>query len=232
MGDRLAAGAIWTLSVLMALAAATLYWLLVQPLDQVSAPWSTRWMLALTAAFAAAEVLVVHLRLGKDAYTFSLMEIPLILGLFFVPPDLLVAARLLGAGLTFVARRKAPQKAAYNGGLFALETVAAVVCFHLVLAGADPLGPHGWLATFATAALTGLLGSTMVSVAIALSTGEMPRSLSEVYSLGPAGDVVNACFALVSVYILNTDWRAGWLLGVVAGVLVLAYRGYEGSRRR
>ena len=52
------------------------------------------------------------------------------------------------------------------------------------------------------------------------------------FSLGQLGDLANASFALVAVYIISEDWRAAWLLLVFTGVLVVAYRSYEGARRR
>ncbi len=116
--------------------------------------------------------------------------------------------------------------------MFALETSTAVGLWHLVLGDGDPLGPRGWLATGLAVLATSVLGSTLVSVAIVIATGERPGSLSEVFSLGQLGDLANACFALIAVYIVTVDWRAGWLLLVVVGVLWVAYRSAEGARLR
>jgi diguanylate cyclase (GGDEF)-like protein len=193
---------------------------------------SAVWLVVLPVAFLAAEVFVVHVRIGRDAFAFSLMEVPLVLGLFFVRPDLLVACRLVGALLAFVYQRKAIQKAVFNAAMFALETSVAETCWHLVLQHADPLGPRGWLATGVAALATSVLNTSLVSSAITVASGERPRSLTEVYSLGQLGDLANACFALIAVYIISVDWRAGWLLGVVTVVLFFAYRSYEGLRSK
>ena len=185
-----------------------------------------------TAGFLGAELLVVHLRLGREAYTFSLMEIPLVLGLFFVRPDLLIWCRLAGTALAFLWQRKATQKAAFNCAMFALETAGAVAIWNLVLAGHDRLSPWAWLATVLAVLFTSLLGSTMVSVVITIATGQRPRTVAEVFGLGQLGDLANASCALVAVYLLSADWRAAWLLVVFTAVLVVAYRSYEGARRR
>jgi diguanylate cyclase (GGDEF)-like protein len=229
---RARSAAIWALVAGTAFAALAAHKWLVVPLPEHQATWpaAVPWLLA--GGFFAAELLAVHIRFGREAYTFSLMEIPLVLGLFFVRPDLLVVCRLSGAAAAFICQRKAPQKAAFNLSLFALETSAAVAIWHLVLASGEPVGPRGWLATLAAVALTGLLSSTLVSVVITVATGERPRSAGEIFGLGQIGDLANACFALVAVYILATDWRAIWLLGVVVGVLVVAYRTYEHARTR
>ena len=188
--------------------------------------------MALAVGFLAAELLPVHLRLGREAYAFSMMELPLVVGLFFVRPDLLVISRVLGSLAAFVIQRKDVQKMAFNCALFALETSVAVAVWHLVLQDAEPLGPRGWLATLVSALLISLLGSLLVSIVIAIATGSRPQVFGEVVGMGQAGDVANACFALVAVYILATDWRAGWLLAVLGGVLLFAYRSYEGVRKR
>ena len=141
-------------------------------------------------------------------------------------------ARLLGSLVAFAIQRKALQKIAFNAALFALETTVAVIVWYLILQDENPLGPRGWLATVITVLVISLLGSLLVSVVIAIATGERPRVFGEVVGIGQAGDVANACFALVAVYILAVDWRAGWLLAVLGGVLLFAYRSYEGVRKR
>src|SRR3954451_5877590 len=83
---------IWALTVTVAVLAAAVQWVVV-PHGAGSADWPWVWPVLVTAGFLGAELLVVHLRLGREAYTFSLMEIPLVLGLFFVRPDLLIWCR-------------------------------------------------------------------------------------------------------------------------------------------
>ena len=80
------------------------------------------WFIALSVLallFALAEIFVVHLRIRADAHTFSLVELPLALGLFFVQPLVLVSAQLLGAGLALALHRKqGPLKLLFNGAVF------------------------------------------------------------------------------------------------------------------
>ncbi len=189
-------------------------------------------LIAVAVGFGLAEVFVVHMRLGRNAYAFSLSEIPLVVGLFFVRPDLLILARLASALVVFGVRRTPVRKAAFNLSLFALEVAVAVIVWRSILGDADPLGPRGWVATVVVALVTSLLVLVLVSVAIAIDTRQRPPTLSGVLSLGQVADLVNAVFALVVVYVLSVDWRAGWMLGVVIVVLVLAHRSYERLQRR
>ncbi|MDQ4051876.1 MAG: diguanylate cyclase, partial [Actinomycetota bacterium] len=223
---------VWALTAGTAAAAATLHWMVVPPDRQGVEAWPWVWPLFVLAGFAICELLLVHLRWGRDAVSFSVMEIPLVLGLYFVRPDLLVACRLGGALLAFLWQRKPLQKAAFNCALYALETTAAVVIWNLVVGDRTEYGPWGWLATLLAVAATALIGSTMVSLVITAATGERPRSVSEMFSLGQLGDLANGCVALIAAYILVTDWRASWLLLVFAAVLVVAYRSYDGVRQR
>jgi hypothetical protein len=132
---------------LMALCAFAVHVFAVVPLVDETRHWPWMWPLVLAVGFMAAELLPVHLRLGREAYAFSMMELPLVVGLFFVRPDLLVVSRVLGSLIAFVIQRKDLQKMAFNTAMFALETSVAVSVWHFVLQDADPLGPRGWLRT-------------------------------------------------------------------------------------
>src|SRR5262245_3014872 len=50
--------------------------------------------------FACAEVFVVHVRLRRNAHTFSFAEIALVVGLFAVAPIFAVIAAAVGSGLS------------------------------------------------------------------------------------------------------------------------------------
>ena len=223
---------IWALIGAAALVAAAVEWFLVVPYADHGRDWPLLWPVVVAVGFLLAELLVVHLRIGGEAYAFSLMEIPLVLGLFFVRPDLLVACRLIGAAVAFVWERRAAQKAAFNCSLFALETAGAVAIWNAVGHTSDALSPRAWLATGLAVLFTSMVSSTLVSAAITIATGSRPSSLNEVYGLGQLGDLANACFALVAVFVLQAEWRASWLLLVVTGVLVVAYRAFESARLR
>lgn len=222
---------LWVYILAVALAGTAVHLIGVAPLEG-AAPVSWGWVTAVALLFVATERFAVHLRLGREAFAFTMSEAPLVLGLFFLRPDLVVLCRLVGGGLAMLWLRRPPRKLAFNLGLFALETSVAVLVWHAVLAGADPLSPRGWVATGVAVLVSSALSSTLVSVAIAIVSGERPSLVGEILSLGQLGDLANACFALVAVYILSDDWRAFWLLLVVFGVLVVAYRSVEGARSR
>ena len=92
-------------------------------------PQVTWWELAL--GFAAADVVFdIHLDVHRDTYSISLMEIPLVIGLFLASPLAVVGGRVLGTGLALAFyRRQPPLKLFFNVSLLALEAAVAVTVF-------------------------------------------------------------------------------------------------------
>ena len=226
---------VWLLIATVAVAAAALIGVTVTGLPGPSeAPGSTVLLLALlVVGFAVAELAVVYLPIGRNAYSLTLNEIPLVVGLFLVPPTHFVAARLLGAAIPLAWRnRRSARKLAFNLAQYALEAGTVVTVYHVVLAGAPPLGPQGWLAVGTAVVASDLLGTVLLTLVIAAHTGSRPELNRDVVSLGPVAPLVNASFALVLVYVLTVDWRASWTVGVVVAVLVFAQRSQHGLRRR
>ena len=81
----------------------------------------------LVPAFFAAEVWAVHLHVrGRQAQSFTLSEVPLVVGLFACAPLPLLAARLIGGGAALAqGGRQSPVKLVYNLACFAFETMLA-----------------------------------------------------------------------------------------------------------
>jgi hypothetical protein len=80
-------------------------------------PWP-----ALAARFAASVVLRIHLQVRRQVHAFTVMEVPLVLGLHVVDPASLVLARLAGSvpALVLHARQRA-HRLLFNLAHFALE---------------------------------------------------------------------------------------------------------------
>ena len=237
MTDRPAAtGArVWGLTSMVALVAAAVLWALV-PGDsaQVELPGSPLLLFCLlVAGFAVAELAVVYLPIGRNAYSLTLNEIPLVVGLLLLPPTDFVLARIAGAAVPLAWRnRRSLRKLAFNVALYTLEAGTAVGVFLLVLGEAAPLGPRGWLAVGTAVVTSDLLCTVLITLVIAAHTGTRPQLQREVVSLGPLAPLVNASFALVLVYVVTVDSRAVWTVGVVVGVLALAQRAQHSLRRR
>src|SRR4051794_14816361 len=105
-------------------------------------PW-----IALTALFALAELCVVSVQFQQEATTFSLGEVPLVLGLVLVSPSRLLTAQLAACAAVLVLHRHQElRKTLFNLAKWGVETEVAIVTFRAVLQHGDPFSPRGWLA--------------------------------------------------------------------------------------
>jgi signal transduction histidine kinase len=190
-------------------------------------PITLRWW-AILPIVCVAELMVVHLRFRREAHSFSLSEIPLILGLFFTPPNELLLAVVLGNLLVLTLHRRQPAlKLVFNIAQFGLVTVVAIAVFRSIANPANPIGPLGWLGTLA-AALGGIvLALVLINRAIALMGGTMTRGeLLAVLTMSTAGTAVNTALALIAVNLLWWNPASGWLALAPPAVVFLAYKAY------
>jgi diguanylate cyclase (GGDEF)-like protein len=232
-GPRLSGAArIWILTAAIAAAAAALYFGAVRDLAGTGARPHLPWW-ALVPMFYVAEISVVHLRFRRDAHSFSMSEIPLVLGLFFSSPALLVPAQLLGSAFALTVHRRQPLlKLAFNLSQFGLQACLAAFVFHSVVALGDPLGPAGWAGAILATQGTLLLADGLINAAITLSGDRLPSgAVWGVLAMGVAATAMNTSLALVGVTILSRDLGAGWLAAVPPVVLFIAYRAYSAKRR-
>jgi diguanylate cyclase (GGDEF)-like protein len=223
---------VWVYSGLLAALAGFLFLTRVQglpiPHERIAVPW---WTLAI--AFAVAESLLVHVHFGREAQSFSLAEIPLVIGLAFTGPVGLVAGRLLGCAFALIFwRRQTPIKVAFNLSLFALEICVALPLYNLILHGGSRVEPAGWIAAFVATAVAGMLGTVAVVGAIAIHQRAMPPIKFREILLPSVATMSNTSLALLAVTVMHIDPRAFWLLLQVTALLLLAYRAYTILRQK
>ncbi len=224
---RSGSGRVWTLAGVLAVLASVTFAMWVVPLapppGNLHLPWPV-----LLPLFAGAEIYVVDLQFRRDAHSFSLSEIPLVLGLAGASPVGFLAARILGAGAALVLHRhQRGMKLVFNLSSFALETCLAIAVFRAVLGSTDPSQPQGWVAAFAAMLVSDLLGAISITAAIALYEWRLDRRMfREVVLAGGVAMGTNTSLGLVAVILLTSDVRAAGLLLVLAVVLFVGYRGY------
>jgi diguanylate cyclase (GGDEF)-like protein len=204
-------------------------------LDGFASPHRLSW-LVLAVLFYLAEANVVHVHVRRDAHSFSLSEVPLVLGLFFVSPAGLLGAQALGASAALWAhRRQRGPKLLFNVSQFALTTGLALVVFHrLVDAAGHQLSPEDWLAAMVAAFVGAGVGLVATQTAIAVSQGTRAGEdqLVQVLVFGLLAAMANASLGIVAVAVM-WDRSVGYLLVVVpAGTLFLAYRAYVSERQK
>ena len=183
-------------------------------------------LVVLVALFALAESCVVHVYVDRQARTFSLSEIPVVLGLVYVSPVALVAARLIGAGAALTTVRRQPlTKLVFNLSYFLLDTCVAVVVYRAVLGVASPFEARGWVAAFAATATSLCLGGVAVSLVIAASEGKWMRSpLETIAGVGAVTTALSTFFGVVAVLVLAPVHTSPWLYVAAAAMVFAAYR--------
>jgi signal transduction histidine kinase len=189
------------------------------------------WVLAIL--FYVGEVTVVHVKFKRNTQSFSMSEIPLVLGLFFVSPIGLMAAQLAGnaAALT-INRRQPPLKLIFNLAQFSLVTAFTILFFRAVVGTADPVGPAGWATAIGAVAIGNVLANSLVHQAIRVTGGKLStEQILEVLLLSTGGAAVNASLALLAVTLFEMRPSAAWLALLPLVVLYGAYRAYVGQKQ-
>jgi diguanylate cyclase (GGDEF)-like protein len=190
-------------------------------------------VLLLALAFAWAEVVVLHLESGRNAFSVSLSELPLIVGLFTVPTAGLVLARVVGAGLVLLLVRRQPvTKLVFNVCAIAMEvTLAAWVVSSLGGSSQDltKAAPAALLAVVVAAAWQ----STAVIGAITIYNRRLQLDMIRGFVRSSAVEVL-ACWVggVILLGALRWDVRTLPFVAALAGALLVGYRGYSQLRQR
>lgn len=183
------------------------------------------------AAFVAAELTVLHFEIRRQGFMVSVTEIPLLLGLFYLSPVLLVAVRTIAAVGAKVYQRQTPVKLWFNVASLAMGTALA----SLVVSAAGPLdglSPATWLVLVVAVALCVLVTHSAVIAVITLVQGRVASS-ELTRALVPGGLVAAANITLglmVLVLLQQTLW-AVLLLAALSGIFIIVYRWYAQSVR-
>ena len=223
---------VWGLSLGLAALSALAYWIVSSSIGPLTSPVRVPWWV-LTPLFLLAEIFVVHVQLRRDAFSFSLSEIPLVLGLFFSPLPDLVVGQVLGAALALaIHRRQALVKLVFNLSHLALETIVAVAVVRS-LGWTSPTEPSGWIAALAATLLASALADLAVYFAIGLADGTWrARILTEGLAFGKVSVLANTSLGLAAAVMLWRDPASVWLQAVPVVTVIVAYRAYTGQRRR
>jgi diguanylate cyclase (GGDEF)-like protein len=201
-------------------------------------PWrldlTDPWLWALLALFAGCEFIVLHVEIGKNAYSLSFSEIPFTLALFFAPPASLVVARLVGGGLALaVGRRQRPLKLAFNLSTWLMECTLALLVFAALDGARATRLVEAWPAAAAASLAGSLFISLAVTAAIFLTSGTYrTRLLLQFVQAGILTCAAGCVAALFAWGALRWDGAEVWPLLALTGVLFAAYRGYTRLHQR
>jgi signal transduction histidine kinase len=190
-------------------------------------PW---WLLAV--GFGLAEVFVMHLRIARHAHSFSLSELPLVVGLALATPVEIVLAQAVGVGVVLAAhRRQKPIRLALNIAQRSLTAVLAVAVFAGVTDVVSPGWVGIWVGAFAAMLLADLVAAVLINAAISLSEGKW-MLFDQVVGIGTMLTVANTALGLVAVMLLREQAAAIVLVGLPAATTFLAGKAYTDVQRK
>ena len=163
------------LTAVVALAGAALFWGAVLRLPALgtpvaASPGSSGWR-----AFAAAEVLVVHVQVKRDSHSFSLTDLVLAAGLCLLTPSSLVLAQLLGCR---PRARGAPAPVRHEAGLQPRPVPSSARASRRSSSppSPSPFGGAGawvWVAALLAIAASTVASNTCIFAVISLSEGSL-----------------------------------------------------------
>lgn len=187
----------------------------------------------LIVLFGVSEIAVVHIESRSQTHTYSLVEVPIVLGLLAVSPVTLLLSQLAGGALALALyRRQQPIKLAFNLCAFALETEAALFIFHGLANYGDLVAGATIAAVFAATMAASLIGIVSVFIAIAVADGTQTwGERMGALSFGLIATSVTTSTMLVGVVLEQKDTAVVWLLGLPIAGVYLAERAFAAQIR-
>jgi len=174
-------------------------------------------------------VVDVHQR----SYEFSLTGVPLLVGLLYLPPLWVVAARLAAGLVTVRVQRTAPPRTAYTLAAGLLDSVLLATTAHALLGPSPVLTWDRAVLLYLCLAVVDVLMTALLLLVVRIEVGPLRwRDLTVAFV--PAALVVTAISAvgMLCVVLLQAG-PVGWvLLGLVATAAGLAHRAHLGLLRR
>ncbi|HEY1445802.1 MAG TPA: bifunctional diguanylate cyclase/phosphodiesterase [Acidimicrobiales bacterium] len=214
-----------------ALALATVALLLSEPLHHAEPikplmPQPAMFLI-LCVMYAAASWFPVQLHYRGNTYLFVLEEVPMLLGLVFLSPTLLVLAGVCAEVFVRVGpRRQSVVKAYFNVASGAMGIALAALVYREVLGSAKPVSIWGWLAAGA-GLCTSMITTTLMARIVMRILGQTNERRTVVqFTTEAMFMAANMCLSFV---VLDLAWFSLWAivpLTLVAVLIIGAYNGY------
>jgi diguanylate cyclase (GGDEF)-like protein len=228
---------IWVLNICMAAAAAVFYIAGIAPLRRPGGV-AILSIALLVVGFAVAEWWRVLIHFRQEAQSYSLSEIPLVIGVFVLAgdPGELVLARVLGAAIGLgLLRRQEPIRLVFNLASFAIETETLVLLVNHI-SGTNATSWRVWLWVLLFMSIASLLGFALTVIAISLAEGRQSHhQWLQPIVIVLVGGFANCSLGLVIVALGGSNPPMLLLLLTPLSAIVAAYvlytREYQKNQR-
>ncbi|WP_340295508.1 diguanylate cyclase domain-containing protein, partial [Aquipuribacter hungaricus] len=187
----------------------------------------------LCGAFVLTQLGRVEVEVRERTRSLSLVGLPQVLGLVFLPPGWLLGAHLVAALAVARLQRTPVRAAAPPASVHLLGTALAATVLHSVLEPAPGLTVRTAVLTCAAVAVVDVLSTSLLLLAVRAEVGPLRRGdLVGAYGPAAATTTLATTLGLLSVVLIE-DGPVGWvLLGLVAAGSTAAYRAFMLLRRR
>jgi len=215
-----------TVALALALIAASAATIAIDGLPGLSAvhPRLDWWTIALLSMVG--QLVVLHVEVRRETYTFAITEVPMVLGLVFATPIGFLAGRFLGELLVLaVKERQRGRRLLLNLASYVAEGVTLVVVYRAAGAPSDIERPTTWLIVLLAVLVAQLVGFLVVAKVIAWHGA--PVDIRSILGVGLLIAPVNTSLGITAaVLLLKSPWTT-LLLSSVALFLIASYRSYE-----
>ena len=188
----------------------------------------------LLAGFFITASAPLFLEVEANAFSLSLSEIPLVLGLLSLTRGALLGAVLGGWLISqLLNRRRSLIRFIFNAPLTLFEVAVAVTVFDALCADVRVEDWRTWLALLTALAISIVLSTSAVNLVIVLSGDSMsPRQAARHVLLGVLNSAMATALTVLSVIVLRETEAAVLPLIVLAGIVILPMRRQAKLQRR
>lgn len=182
--------------------------------------------IAVGLLFLVAEWFPVDVEFREQGHTVAFTAVPLVVGLCFLPPVLVIALRVAASVFVLgVVHRQSALKFATNVVSHALQVAVAAAIIVPFIDG-TPEGIANWgIATLAVLAAE-ITGTAVVTAAISLSEGEFDAEFLDGTFTGWGALIPDAALGLATAILIEADPAAVVLLVIVGATLGAVVRAY------
>ena len=188
---------------------------------------------ALGAGFFFAEQFLLNVEFRKQAHTFTLASIPLLIGVLMVAPLVFVLTRLVASLLALIWQRVSVDKLAYNTSAYAFEAAADGMLVHLLLPPAHGLDLRTAATLIVLLAAVDQLITALVLVMIRVHNGPLSRAdVVEVLTPALVLSTTSSMFALSMIMLFEYGALGAVVAAMLLAIFAAGYRAYAAAQHR
>jgi diguanylate cyclase (GGDEF)-like protein len=189
--------------------------------------------LMLGAGFIITELFLLNLEFRRQAHTFTLASVPLLIGVLVLSPEVFVVTRVSASLVVFIWQRVSVDKTAYNSAAYAFEAAADAMLVHLLLGPQQGLNLRTALTLMVVLAVVDHFISALVLVMIRVHNGPLSRSdVVEVLVPALILSTTSSIFAFNVIILFERGVLGAAVAAMVFGTAVVGYRAYAATRHR